>query len=68
MTPSVVNRLLRRRWTLIIAVLVVAVVGFTVWRLHGLFGSNNVLSRSDYLDLVRYLKSKYALSKVCILT
>src|ERR1700739_3646708 len=46
MTTSVVGRLLRRGWTVIVAVLVVALVGFTVYRLHGIFGSNNVLSRS----------------------
>ena len=46
MTTSVVGRLLRRGWIVIVAVLVVALVGFTVYRLHGIFGSNNVLSRS----------------------
>ena len=46
MTTSVVGRLLRRGWIVIVAVLVVALVGFTVYRLHGIFGSNNVLSSS----------------------
>ncbi|WP_099021503.1 MmpS family transport accessory protein [Mycolicibacterium palauense] len=40
-----VATLVRRRWTVIVAVVVVAVVGFGMYRLHGIFGSNNVVSR-----------------------
>lgn len=40
-----VSGLIRRRWTVIVAVIVVAIVSFTVYRLHGIFGSNNVISR-----------------------
>ena len=36
-----IGSLIRRRWT----VIVVAVTGFSVYRLHGIFGSNNVVSR-----------------------
>ena len=35
---------LRRHWTLVVLVVVVAVVGLTVSRLHGIFGSNNQIS------------------------
>jgi hypothetical protein len=40
-----VGSLVRRRWTVIVAVIVVAAVGFSVYRLHGIFGSNNTVSR-----------------------
>jgi hypothetical protein len=35
------HRLVARRWMLLVAVLVVAVAGFCVSRLHGIFGSNH---------------------------
>jgi hypothetical protein len=46
----------RRRWTVIVAVLVVAVVAFTVGRLHGIFGSHNTVSRpsAESLDNSTY--------------
>ena len=40
-----VGRLLMKRWTLVVAVLVVALVSFAVYRLHGIFGSANTVSR-----------------------
>jgi len=40
-----VGSLVRRRWVVIVAVIVVAVTGFSVYRLHGIFGSNNAVSR-----------------------
>jgi hypothetical protein len=40
---SLARRLLRR-WTLLVAVLVVAVAGFAVYRLHGIFASHDVTS------------------------
>ncbi len=42
-----VGRLLRKGWTLVVAVIVVALVSFTVYRLHGIFGSNNTVSRQS---------------------
>jgi len=47
-----VGRLARRWWTIIVAVVVVALVTFTVVRLHGIFGSDNEVSRpgSDALE------------------
>jgi hypothetical protein len=42
---SPVGKLVRRQWTIIVAVLVVAVVVFSVYRLHGIFGSNNEVTR-----------------------
>jgi Mycobacterium membrane protein len=38
------GRLLSRRWMLLVAVLVVAVAGFAVYRLNGIFGSHDVTS------------------------
>ncbi|ANA97142.1 mycobacterium membrane protein [Mycolicibacterium phlei] len=51
-----VSGLVRRQWTTIVAVLVVTVVGFAVDRLHGVFGSNNVVSRpsADALENTGY--------------
>jgi hypothetical protein len=40
-----VGRFVRRRWTVLVAVVVVAVVGFSIFRLHGIFGSNNVVAK-----------------------
>ena len=40
---SIGNRLLRR-WMLLVAVFVVALAGFAVYRLHGIFGSKDVTS------------------------
>ena len=34
-------RLLTRRWTLVVAVVVIAAAGFCVYRLHGVFGSHH---------------------------
>ena len=51
-----VGSLVRRRWTVIVAVIVVAAVGFSVYRLHGIFGSNNTVSRpsADSLENTNY--------------
>src|ERR1700741_774456 len=38
------GRRLSRRWTLLVAVVVVAVAGFAVYRLHGIFASQDVTS------------------------
>lgn len=44
-----VGRLLARGWTVLVAVVVVAVAGFAVYRLHGIFGSNNDVSAGGAL-------------------
>lgn len=51
-----VSNLVRQRWTVIVAVFVVAVVAFSVDRLQGIFGSNNVVSRpsADSLENTDY--------------
>jgi hypothetical protein len=51
-----VRNLVRRRWTVIVAVLVVALVAFTVDRLHGIFGSHDAVSRpsADSLENTGY--------------
>jgi hypothetical protein len=48
--------LMRRRWTIVVAVVVVALVAFTVYRLHGIFGSDNAVSRpaADALENTGY--------------
>ena len=52
MTSSLLSRSLRRYWTVAVAIVVVAVVAFTMFRLHGIFGSHNTVSRpgSDALE------------------
>jgi Mycobacterium membrane protein len=51
-----VGRLVRRRWTVLVAVVVVAVVSFSVYRLHGIYGSTNTVSRpsADALENTGY--------------
>ncbi|WP_109860290.1 MmpS family transport accessory protein [Mycolicibacterium aurum] len=39
-----IGRGLRRRWMLVVAVAVLAVAGFAVYRLHGIFASEDVVS------------------------
>lgn len=39
-----ISRRLSQRWMLLVAVAVVAVAGFTVYRLHGIFASHDVTS------------------------
>jgi hypothetical protein len=40
-----IGSLVRRRWMVLVAVLVVAVTSFAVYRLNGVFGTNNTVSR-----------------------
>lgn len=40
-----IGSLVRQRWMVLVAVLVVATTSFTVYRLNGIFGTNNVVSR-----------------------
>lgn len=44
-----IGRLLARRWTVLVAVVVFAVAGFAVYRLHGIFGSHNNVSAGGAL-------------------
>lgn len=50
------SRLVRRQWITIVAIVVVALVAFTVSRLHGIFGSDNEVSRpgSEALENTGY--------------
>jgi hypothetical protein len=43
------GRLLSRQWMVLVAVLVVAVAAFAVYRLHGIFGSHDVTVTSGAL-------------------
>ena len=56
MTRVSIGTLVKRWWTVIVAVLVVAVIAFSVDRLHGIFGSNDTVSRpaADSLDNSNY--------------
>ncbi len=51
-----IGSVIRRRWTVIVTVLVVAVAGFGVDRLHGIFGSTDVVSwpRADSIENSKY--------------
>lgn len=51
-----VSKFALRQWIVIVAIVVVALVGFTVNRLHGIFGSDNEISRpgSDALENTGY--------------
>jgi hypothetical protein len=41
------SRFLMRRWMLLVAVVVIVVAGFAVYRLNGVFGSQDVTSTGD---------------------
>jgi Mycobacterium membrane protein len=40
------GKVMRQRWAAIVAVVVVAVVGFSIYRLQGIFGSDNVVQKT----------------------
>jgi hypothetical protein len=42
--------LLKRRWMILVAIFVVAVAGFAVYRLNGIFGSQDVVSTPSGAD------------------
>jgi Mycobacterium membrane protein len=44
------GRSLSRRWMVIVAIIVVAIAGFTVYRLNGIFGSKDVVSTPSGAD------------------
>jgi hypothetical protein len=44
------STLLRQGWMVLVAVLVVAVAGFGIYRLHGIFGSHNNISANSGLS------------------
>ncbi len=41
------GKLLRRRWMILVAVVIVLIAGFTVFRLNHIFGSKDVVSTPD---------------------
>ncbi|TPG32515.1 MmpS family transport accessory protein [Mycolicibacterium hodleri] len=51
-----IGKLVTRQWTVIVAVIVVGLVVFSVSRLHGIFGSDNEVSRpsADSLENTGY--------------
>ena len=42
-----IGRFLARRWMVLVAIVVVAIAGFAVYRLNGIFGSKDVTSTPD---------------------
>lgn len=42
-----IGRRLAQRWTILVAAVVIAVAGFAVYRLHGVFASEDVVSTPD---------------------
>ncbi|MUL47073.1 hypothetical protein FZI85_03875 [Mycobacterium sp. CBMA293] len=56
MSKFSVSKLARRQWVAIVVILVVALVGFSVDRLRGIFGSDNEVSRpgSEALENTGY--------------
>lgn len=59
------HRLVARRWMLLVTVLVVAVAGFGVCRLHGIFGSNhNTATRSAFANESVLFNPKYVVLQV----
>ncbi|MBV9514015.1 MAG: transport acessory protein MmpS [Mycobacteriaceae bacterium] len=44
------GRLLRRGWILLVAVVVIAVAGFCVYRLHGIFGSHRAAAGANAIS------------------
>ena len=47
MQPISIGRRLSQRWMLLVAVAVIAVAGFAVYRLNGIFGSKDVTSTAS---------------------
>ncbi len=45
-----IGRALKRQWMLLVAIVVVAVAAFSVYRLHGIFGSHDVTSTPSGAD------------------
>jgi hypothetical protein len=41
------SRLLMRRWMILVALVIIAIAGFAVYRLNGIFGSKDVTSTPD---------------------
>ena len=60
MSKFSVSKLARRQWIAIVAIVVVALVGFSVVRLRGIFGSDNEISRpgSEALENTGYNPKK----------
>jgi hypothetical protein len=59
------GRLLSRQWMALVAVLVIAVAAFAVYRLHGIFGSHDVTSTSGAgLDQTEPFNPKHVVLEV----
>jgi hypothetical protein len=59
------HRLVARRWMLLVAVLVVAVAGFCVSRLHGIFGSkHNTATPSGFASEIVPFNPKHVVLEV----
>jgi hypothetical protein len=59
------GRALSRRWMLVVAVVVVAVAGFAVYRLHGIFGARDVTATTGAgLDKTEPFNPKHVVLEV----
>jgi hypothetical protein len=59
------GRRILRHWMVLVAVIVVGVAGFAVYRLHGIFGSNNKTSTaSAFADEIQPFNPKHVVLEV----
>lgn len=60
-----IGRLAKRGWMVLVAVVVVLVAGFTVYRLHGIFGShNNTSTASGFSNEIVPFNPKHVVMEV----
>ena len=59
-----VLRRLGQRWMIVVAVVVVAVAGFAVYRLHGIFAAHNVTATPDNANSIVPFNPKHVVLEV----
>ena len=57
-------QLLKQRWMILVAVVVVAVAGFAVYRLHGVFASRNVTATPNNSNSIVPFNPKHVVMEV----
>jgi len=58
------TQLLKRRWMILVAVVVLAVAGFAVYRLHGVFASHNVTATPNNSNSIVPFNPKHVVLEV----
>ena len=58
------TRLLKQRWMILVAVVVLAVAGFAVYRLHGVFASRNVTATPNNSNSIVPFNPKHVVLEV----